>query len=120
MTFPKLLIAFCLSAATLLAANADGTWLITREGQKGTVELELKLKTDGDKLTGTYGRKGGGNAAEIQDGKVDGDNVSFAVMQRAKDAERKIVYKGKVEGDELKGESGPEGGRMRPFTAKRQ
>jgi hypothetical protein len=84
------------------------------------MEFELKLKADGAKLTGTYGRKGGRNAMDIQDGKVDGDNFSFAIMQRGKKGERKIEYKGKVAGDELKGEAGAEGGgRSQPFTAKR-
>jgi hypothetical protein len=85
------------------------------------MEFELKLKADGNNLTGTYGRAGGRNAMDIQDGKIDGDAFSFSIMQRGKKGERKIDYKGKVEGDELKGEAGAEGGgRTQPFTAKRQ
>jgi hypothetical protein len=38
----------------------------------------------------------------IQDGKVDGDNVSFSITVKVQDNEMKLDYKGKVTGDTIK------------------
>ena len=59
------------------------------------------MKQDGEKLTGTVSG-GRGGAAEITDGKVDGDKVSFTVVRKMQDREFKMQYKGTVSGDEMK------------------
>ena len=52
-------------------ADATGTWKWTMQGRQGGQgrEVSLKLKQDGEKLTGTLG--GGQNETEIKDGKID-------------------------------------------------
>ena len=103
-----------------LAASVDGVWLISRKSGKGEeLEFELKLKADGANLTGAYGRKGARRTIPIQDGKVSGDAVSFTTVQKSKKGENKLVWKGTISGDELKGEMGRAGRRTRAFSAKR-
>ncbi|MGD0102079.1 MAG: hypothetical protein ABSC60_17205, partial [Acidobacteriota bacterium] len=59
------------------------------------------FKVDGAKLTGTM-QGAQGEPAEITEGKVDGDNISFVVVRNMGGNEMKITYKGKVSGDEFK------------------
>ena len=103
----------------LLAADATGTWKASMETPNGTMENTFTLKVDGDKLTGTI-TMGQMGEAPISEGKVDGDNVSFAVVREFNGNQFRINYKGKVSGDELK-LSGEVVGMDRTFemTAKR-
>ncbi|MCX6926634.1 MAG: hypothetical protein NT154_26010, partial [Verrucomicrobia bacterium] len=68
------------------AADATGTWTWTRPGRNGgaDMKLTLKLKADGEKLTGTLtspNRDGGTTDTAIADGKVKGEEVSFTVTR---------------------------------------
>ena len=102
-----------------LMADASGTWKASMETPNGTRENTFTFKVDGDKLTGTVtmGQMGEG---PISEGKVDGDNVSFAVVREFNGNQLRINYKGKVSGDEMK-LSGEVVGMDRTFemTAKR-
>jgi hypothetical protein len=111
------LMAVCSLAA--LAADASGTWKASLETPNGTMENTFTLKVDGDKLTGTV-TMGQMGEAPISEGKVDGDNVSFAVVRDFNGNQFRINYKGKVSGDEMK-LSGEVVGMDRTFemTAKR-
>jgi len=86
-------------------ANATGTWkwsFTTQNGQ--TFETTLKLKQDGDKLTGTVtGRNN--QETEIKEGKVKGDEVSFQVTRERNGQSFTTKYKGKLSGDSIKGKS---------------
>ena len=88
------------------AADATGTWKWTTQGRQGGQgrEVSLKLKQDGEKLTGSLG--GGQNETEIKDGKIDKDgNLSFAVTRKRGDNEFTTKYSGKLDGDTIKGKS---------------
>jgi hypothetical protein len=78
------------------------------------------LKADGEKLTGTVSG-GRGGAVEITDGKINGNEVSFTVTRETQRGTLKILYTGKVEGDELKLTQRIEGGpgEGREIVAKR-
>ena len=91
-----------LASAALAADEATGTWKweVTRQDNK--VEMTLKLKQDGEKLTGTLARMGG-DGVEIKDGKVKDGTLSFSVTQKRGDVEFTSKYSGKVEGDAIKG-----------------
>ena len=93
------LVALCATAA--LAADASGAWKASVETPNGTMENTFMLKVDGAKLTGTISM-GQMGEAPISEGKVDGDNVSFAVVRERDGNQFKITYKGKVSGDEMK------------------
>jgi len=84
-------------------ANATGTWkwsFTTQNGQ--TFETTLKLKQDGEKLTGTVtGRNN--QETEIKEGKVKGDEVTFQVTRERNGQTFTQKYKGKLSGDTIKG-----------------
>jgi len=92
---PILLIA--LAAATLIAADATGTWtgtLTRSENQSGPAHLVLKQ--DGDKLTGTAGPDEN-DQHPIVNGKVENGALTFEL-----DNGMKFVLK--QDGDEITGE----------------
>src|ERR1019366_9288186 len=93
------LMAVCSLAA--LAADASGTWKASVETPNGTMENTFTFKVDGGKLTGTI-TMGPMGEAPISEGKVDGDNISFAVVRDMDGNQFRINYKGKVSGDEMK------------------
>lgn len=113
---------FCLLAGMAVAADITGTWVGEfqgggRGGGGGEpMKITFNFKADGPTLTGTnIGPQG--NENEIIDGKIDGDNISFAVKIDMMGNEMKINYKGVVSGDEIKltmtfegGMGGPGGG----------
>ncbi len=114
-------------AITASAASIDGTWVskrtMKRQGQERTITTTFNLKSAGSQLTGTvttaFGQRE--RTVDIQNGKIEGNAFSFTTVQKGRQGqEMKILWKGTVEGDQLKGEAGPEGRRARPFTAKRQ
>jgi hypothetical protein len=84
-------------------ATADGTWTWKyklRDGTEG--EAKLKLKQDGDKLTGTYIAREGAETP-IEEGKITGDELTFTVNRMVGDQKMKFDYKGKLEGDTITG-----------------
>jgi uncharacterized protein (DUF2147 family) len=107
-----------LFATTLFAADISGKWTAEvegRDGQKRTTTFNLKA--EGEKLTGTVSGRGG-REFNIEDGKISGDNVEFAVTMEINGNSRKVVYKGKASGDQLNLKRG-EGDQAREVTAKR-
>ncbi len=91
---------------TLAAFGADvtGKWTAEFDTQIGMQKYTYEFKVDGSKLTGKV--KGGPAdrtfESDIKDGKVSGDEISFAEMFKYDDNEIRIEYKGKVSGDEIK------------------
>jgi hypothetical protein len=88
-------------AGAALAADVTGKWTAEVPGRGGNMQTNtFVLKADGAKLTGTMNGGRGGDA-EIGDGKVDGDNISFIVVRTFNDNTFKIAFKGKVSGDTI-------------------
>src|SRR5258707_11590310 len=81
------------------AADVTGTWKWSVERNGQTFETTLKLKQDGEKLTGTISGRQGSNDTEIEDGKVKGEDVSFKVTRTFNDNKIVMTYKGKLSGD---------------------
>ena len=113
-------ILFLLLAAGAYAADVTGKWVAQVPGRGGqTREVTFNLKADGGTLTGTVsGRQGD---MPISEGKIDGDNISFAQVMEFNGNSVKIIYKGKISGDEIKFTREREGGegQAAEFTAKR-
>jgi len=96
----RLVMAVLATAAFALGADIDGKWVGKVETPNGSRDVTMKFKADGAKLTGTVaGRQGD---TEIQDGKIDGENISFTVTRKFNDQEFKQNYKGVLKGGELK------------------
>ena len=98
-------------ALGLWAADASGKWTFEQQGRNGSQTVTLDLKVDGSTLTGTVtggmgGRRGGGGGApqpaQISDGKVDGNNITFKVVREFNGNQFVTTYKGTVEGDTMK------------------
>ena len=84
------------------AAAASGNWntaLILGDGNR--IEGTLKLKQEGDKLTGATVRNE--NETAIQDGKIAGSEVTFTVVREREGRKVTAKYKGKISGDNMKG-----------------
>src|SRR5438094_4407194 len=100
--------------------NPTGAWKWTVEFGGQSREMTLKLKLDGDKLTGAMVR--GDQETPIEDGKFKDGEVSFKITRERDGQKFTIKYKGKVTGDTIKGKSefGAEGNTQeRDWEAKR-
>ncbi len=89
-----------LCALTASAADFAGTWKGSLETPNGAMENTFVFKTDGDKLTGTVSMGDFGDA-EISEGKVDGDNLAFAVVRSFNGNEIKLLYKGTLKDGQI-------------------
>jgi hypothetical protein len=102
------LVVMLALAATVWAANVAGKWTAQAQGS----DITLIFKVDGTTLTGTLENSQMPGAIDIKDGKIDGDDISFNVVRKINDADMKIVWKGKVAGDEIKFKRETAGGGM--------
>ena len=89
-------------------ADPTGTWTWTTPGRNGGPERKstLKLKVEGEKVTGTLsapGRQGAVNETAIADGKLKGEEVSFTVTREVQGNKFTQKYHGKISGDAIKG-----------------
>jgi hypothetical protein len=90
--------------------DPTGTWKWSVTYGQNTREVTLKLKLDGDKLSGAMlGRDGKENP--IQDAAFKDGNVSFKVVRERNGNKMTSSYSGKLSGDTIKGkiEFGPMG-----------
>jgi hypothetical protein len=103
----------------LQAADITGKWTAQVPGRDGqTRETTFDFKVDGEKLTGTTSTPGGD--VPLSDGTVKGDDVAFNVAMSFNGNDVKLIYKGKIAGDEIKFTRQREGGdRVAEFVAKR-
>ncbi len=90
------------------AADASGTWPWTTPGRNGGEprKMTLKLKAEGEKLTGKLGapnRDGEITETDIADGKIKGDEVSFTVTREFNGNKFTSKYNGKLSADAIKG-----------------
>lgn len=102
----------------LFAADVAGKWVAQVPGRDGqTREQAITFAVDGDKLSGTMAG-GPGPEAKIEDGKIEGDKLSFKVTREMGGNSVTWTYKGVIAGDEIKFTR--EGGRApQEFVAKR-
>jgi autotransporter translocation and assembly factor TamB len=87
-------------ALTAAAADISGTWKGTAQTPNGPVERTFNFKVDGTKLTGDTTSDMFGKST-IEDGKIDGDTITFTITVDFQGNEGKVNYKGKVEGDTI-------------------
>jgi len=103
--------------------DPTGNWKSTMMLGKKSQEVTIKLKLEGDKLTGTIGSGQGNREAAISDGTFKDDKVSFSVIREQKGEKLTQKYTGTVSGDTIKGKVDTErGGKSRStdWEAKRQ
>jgi opacity protein-like surface antigen len=106
--FQHRILALAVLALTVMvsayAADVTGKWTAEFDTQIGVQKYTYEFKVEGTKLTGkAIGKRGDSEAAvEIQEGKVNGDEISFVEMLKFGDQDLRIEYKGKLAGDEIK------------------
>ncbi len=89
-------------AASAFAADVTGTWTAAFDTQVGAQQYTYTFKVDGNKLTGTAKSQLAGAETPITEGMVNGDDISFVENLNYQGMPLKIVYKGKIAGDEIK------------------
>ncbi len=81
----------------LVAADISGKW--SGKSEEGP-EWVFSFKSDGGKLTGTM-QGADGKERPINDGKLEGDVLSFSVDSEWQGTAIKLVMKGKVSGEKI-------------------
>ena len=121
MFFALMMMALC--AMVALAADVTGKWTAQVPGRGGdTSEWTFNFKVDGETLTGNVVVPfGGGMEQEIKEGKVSGDQISFATVFEGPQGEFRFDYKGTVKGNEIEFTREMPGGQFPAsnFTAKK-
>ena len=89
---------------SLIAADVTGKWKSEFDTQIGHLKYIYEFKADGEKLAGKAirEREGEKTETEIKDGKLSGNDISFAELVKFQDQEIRIDYKGRIAGDEIK------------------
>ncbi len=82
-------------AAASFAADINGRWEGTVSGPNGDFQLTFNFKVEGAKLTGTV--DGPNGDLPIEDGKAEGDHISFKTHL----GDNEINHEGTVSGDTI-------------------
>ena len=98
--FALLAAVLLLAMAPAFGADVTGKWTASFETQIGTQNYTYDFKVDGGKLTGTAKSQNG--ESKITEGVVNGDDISFVESLDFQGQALRIVYKGKISGDEIK------------------
>ena len=117
----KLMLCLLVCSVAAFAADVTGNWKAEAEGPNGAMSRTFVLKVEGAKLTGETVSTFAGKSV-IENGKVDGDNLTFVIHMKIQDNEMTMNYKGKVvSNDEIKftAESAQGGGQTIEWLAKR-
>lgn len=101
-------VLFCgvigVSALMAHAADLTGKWTAEFDSQIGLQKYTFTLRQDGTNLTGKASSEIGGQTreAELKEGKVDGEKVSFIETLNFQGNEIPITYNGKISTNEIK------------------
>jgi len=81
--------------------NPNGAWKYSVEVNGQSSDVVIKLKLDGDKLTGTVTARG--VDTKIEDASYKDGEVSFTINPEIMGNKLTIKYKGKIKGDTFSG-----------------
>jgi hypothetical protein len=108
--------------AARAAEDATGTWKWSATFGNNTIESTLKLKQEGEKLTGVYvGRNN--TESPIEEGTIKDNQLSFKIVREFNGNKFTMKYSGTLSGDTIKGKTSfdREGqAQERDWEAKRQ
>ena len=99
----SLLVLAALSLSAM-AADITGTWKAEFDTQRGLQKYTFTLKQEGTRITGKANveRDGEKREAELKEGKVEGDTITFVEPLKIQDNEIAITYTGEISGNEIK------------------
>jgi enterochelin esterase-like enzyme len=91
-------------APATTAIDLTGRWEAEFETQRGLQKYTFNLKQDGATVTGhaSVEMTDQKREADLQDGKLDGSTVTFTEMLHIQDNDVRVVFTGKIAGDEIK------------------
>jgi hypothetical protein len=95
----SIVFAIAVSLAAF-AADITGTWTASFDTQVGVQNYTYTFKVEGNKLTGHM--KSQYSDTDIQEGTVNGDDISFVENMTFEGMPLRIVYKGKISGEAIK------------------
>ena len=93
--------AFCVLTVAALAADPTGTWKWTVQSPNGDIATTLKLESKDGQLAGAYSNQFG--EAAIKNASFKDDVIAFDVVRNFDGNEFVLKYRGKIEGDTIKG-----------------
>lgn len=99
------------AAASVFAADPTGTWKWTTQSPNGEIATTLKLESKDGKLAGAYSNQFGDTM--ISNVSFQDDVLAFDVVREFGGGQFVVKYRGKLEGDTIKGTleaPGPDGG----------
>jgi hypothetical protein len=94
MKYLSIILGVLLLTGLAIAADIDGKWSGKITGMD--MQIDFRFKAEGTKLTGVHIVNGAETA--IEDGKIDGNNISFSVKLDM----GKFEHKGVLSGDQIK------------------
>jgi hypothetical protein len=103
------LLSFLAIMPAANAADVSGTWKGSFDFQGTNVPVTFHLTSTGDVVTGNIEGLPT-TPAEIHDGKIDGDVVTFWINSDYEGNTYKLVYKGTISADGIKFSFGTEDG----------
>lgn len=110
MSLFRVAVVCALSAATIFAADFTGTWTgvvnlpqnpNAKGGPQAPLPFIVHIKQDGGTLSGKMDGIAGAPDVEIQNGKVDGNNLTYEGVRKINNADVKFLYTGTLSGDKL-------------------
>lgn len=88
-------------AAVAFGADPTGTWKWTTSSASGGIETTLKLESKEGKLAGAYSNQFGDTA--ISNASFKEETIAFEVVRDLGGSKYVVKYRGKLEGDTIKG-----------------
>ena len=108
-----------LSTGLLFAGDPAGDWKASVDVNGNDVPLTFHLKVKDASITGAIEGMPT-TPADIQNGKLEGDNITFTAVTDYQGNSVKLIYKGKIDGDQIKFSVGTDDGSWgAEFVAKR-
>ena len=83
--------------------DATGTWKYSVTFNDQTRETTMKLKQEGEKLTGTVAGRDGTDSPIDEGGTIKDGAVAFGVTRERDGQKFTVKYSGKLDGDTIKG-----------------
>ena len=95
-----LIVSVLAMSVVAYAADITGTWTASFDTQIGPQNYMFTFKVEGTKLTGHM--KGTYSDVDIAEGTINGDDITFVENMTYEGMPLRIVYKGKISGEEIK------------------
>jgi len=100
-----IVLAFVGLVSTARAADPTGTWKWTVTFNNQTRDATVKLKLEGDKLTGVYVGGQSNTESPIEDASLKGDTINFKVTRERNGQKFTTKYSGTLKDDTITGKS---------------